>query len=319
MKGVQSRRTTGRPNRHIGGRSRDGEGFVGGSGVRIYYKTLGSGVPLLLLHGGPGADHSDFLPALQPLARRCQLVLIDERGSGRSERLKDPKGYTLNHMVKDIERLRKHLQVRQFVVLGHSFGGILAQAYAMRHPNRILGLVLAGTGSSARCVDRDFRRIRRRLPAPCGRASHATKRPAYSRLMVLTRRVTLRPPHGPSLLICTQKPRRARFKHPPPPGMEVLREMWVRRSDFRIDGNLKGFDFTGSLARVKAPALVVIGDRDIVSTETAEVTRASLPRATLVVMAECAHMMYIDQTARFNRLLEAFLDLCTTRQRGRES
>ena len=95
--------------------------------------------------------------------------------------------------------------------------------------------------------------------------------------------------------------------------------MWVRRSDFRIDGNLKGFDFTDTLARVEAPALVVIGDRDIVSTETADVTRASLSRATLVVMAECAHMMYIDQTARFNRLLEAFLELCAAGPRGRGS
>ena len=91
--------------------------------------------------------------------------------------------------------------------------------------------------------------------------------------------------------------------------------MWVRRSDFHIDGNLKGFDFTHSLSRVKAPSLVVIGDRDLVSTATADISRASLPRATLVVMAECAHMMFIDQTARFNRLLEEFLNLCTTRPR----
>src|SRR5271167_1482617 len=99
------------------------EGFLADAGPRIYYKTLGSGMPLLLLHGGPGADHSDFLPALRPLARRCQLVLIDERGSGRSERLQDPKGYTLNHMVKDIERVRRHLKLPRLVVLGHSFGG----------------------------------------------------------------------------------------------------------------------------------------------------------------------------------------------------
>jgi len=96
--------------------------------------------------------------------------------------------------------------------------------------------------------------------------------------------------------------------------MEVLREMWGRRSDFHIDGNLKGFDFNHSLARVKAPSLVVIGDRDLVSTATADISRASLSRATLVVMAECAHMMFIDQTARFNRLLEEFLNCCTTRQ-----
>ncbi|MDP9011427.1 MAG: alpha/beta fold hydrolase, partial [Pseudomonadota bacterium] len=122
------------------------DGFIAGAGARIYYKTLGRGIPLLLLHGGPGADHSDFLPALQPLAERCQLVLIDERGSGRSERLADSGGYTLDNMVKDIEKVRKHFRFPRLVVLGHSFGGILAQAYAVRHPQRISGLVLAGTG-----------------------------------------------------------------------------------------------------------------------------------------------------------------------------
>jgi proline iminopeptidase len=303
-------------NRHIGGRSRDGEGFVDGSGVRIYYKTLGSGVPLLLLHGGPGADHSDFLPALQPMARHCQLVLIDERGSGRSERLKDPKGYTLNRMVKDIERVRTHLQVRQFVVLGHSFGGILAQAYATRHPNRILGLVLAGTGSSARCIDRDFRNLRKRLPARLlARLTRLEKAGifeadgAYKKDYAAASAQAL----APYMYAKAPPPR---YQQPLKLGMEVLREMWVRRSDFHIDGNLKGFDFTKSLARVKAPSLVVIGDHDLVTTATADISRASLPRATLVVMAECAHMMYIDQTTRFNRLLEEFLSLCIAR-RGR--
>ena len=301
-------------NRHVGGNSREGEGFVDGSGVRIYYKTLGRGVPLLLLHGGPGADHSDFLPALQPMARHCRLVLIDERGSGRSERLKDPKGYTLNHMVKDIERVRKHLQVRRFVVLGHSFGGILAQAYATRHPSRVLGLVLAGTGSSARCIDRDFRNLRKGLPARLrARLARLEKAGifqadgAYKRDYAAASAEALAP-------YMYAKPPPARFKHSPPLGMEVLREMWVRRSDFHIDGNLKGFDFSRSLARVKAPSLVVIGDRDLVSTATADISRACLPRATLVVMAECAHMMFIDQTVRFNRLLEEFLKCCTTRQ-----
>jgi proline iminopeptidase len=303
-------------NRRIGGRLRDGEGFVDGSGVRIYYRTLGSGVPLLLLHGGPGADHSDFLPALQPMARRCQLVLIDERGSGRSERLEDPKGYTLNHMVKDIERLRQQLKLPQLVVLGHSFGGILAQAYAARHPERILGLVLAGTGSSARCIERDFRNIRNRLAAPL-RARLARQEKAgifqadgaYKRTYAAASAQAL----APYMYAKSPQPR---FRQAPELGMDVLREMWVRRSDFRIDGNLKGFDFTRSLSRVKAPSLVVIGDRDLVSTATADTSRASLPRATLVVMAECAHMMYIDQTVRFNRLLEEFLSCCTTRRRN---
>ena len=290
------------------------EGFIQGAGARIYFKTLGRGAPLLLLHGGPGADHSDFLPALRPLARRCQLVLIDERGSGRSERLKDPKGYTLDRMVRDIERVRQHLKLKQIVVLGHSFGGILAQAYALEHPRRILGLVLAGTGSSARCIDTDFRNIRKRLPAALRNRLTRLERAGifdadgdYKNVYAAASARALAP-----YMFARVPPRR--FKHPPDLGMEVLREMWVRRSDFQIDGNLKGFDFTHSLSRVKAPSLVVIGDRDLVSTATADVSRACLPRATLVVMAECGHMMYIDQTTRFNRLLEEFLNCCTTRQ-----
>jgi proline iminopeptidase len=289
------------------------EGYVEGAGAAIYFKTLGRGVPLLLLHGGPGADHSDFLPALRPLAHRHQLVLIDERGSGRSERLRDPKGYTLNHMVKDIECVRQHLKLAQFVVLGHSFGGILAQAYAVRHPKRILGLVLAGAGSSARCIDRDFRNLRKRLPARLrARLARQEKVGIFQANGAYTKEYAAASAEALAPYMYAKAPP-PRYQPAPDLGMEVLREMWVRRSDFHIDGNLKGFDFTQSLSRVKAPSLVVIGDRDLVSTATADVSRASLPRATLVVMAECAHMMYIDQTARFNRLLEEFLILCTPR------
>jgi len=291
------------------------QGYVERGGPAIFFKTLGQGIPVLLLHGGPGADHSDFLPALRPLARRCQLVLIDERGSGRSERLDDPKRYTLNQMVEDIERVRRHLKISRLVVLGHSFGGILAQAYATRHPKRILGLVLAGAGSSARDIDRDFRNIRKALPARLEARLAAHERAgifradgAYEQGYAAASAQALGP-----YMYAKAPPRR--YRQPPELGMGVLREMWVRRSDFHIDGNLKGFDFTRSLARVKAPSLVVIGDRDLVSTATADASRASLPRATLVVMAECAHMMYIDQTTRFNRLLEEFLSLCKTEMR----
>jgi proline-specific peptidase len=304
------------PRDAMGSRNRVREGIVAGAGARIFYKTLGHGMPLLLLHGGPGADHTDFLPALKPLTRCCQLVLIDERGSGRSERIKDSKGYTLANMVKDIERVRRHLGFSRFVVLGHSFGGIVAQAYAVRHPQRVRGLVLAGTGSRARSVDRDFRNLRARLPASL-RARLAQHEKAgifqpnghYTREYAAASAQALAP-H------MYAKPAPQRLKHPSPPGMEVLREMWVTHSDFRIGGNLKGFDFTASLARVKAPALVIIGDSDIVSTATAEETRAALPRASMVVLAQCAHMMFIDQTAVFNRVLQTFLDVCAGRLQG---
>jgi proline iminopeptidase len=279
-------------------------GFVEG-GARIYYKTLGRGPALILLHGGPGADHSDFLPFLTPLARRFRLILMDERGSGRSERLEDSTLYTLEHMVHDIERLRKHLNIQRFALLGHSFGGILAQAYAVRHPRRLFGLILAGTASSADAINADFRKIRAALsPSQRSKLAGFEKRgifradgqyhPGYARLtsQALAPYMYARAPSTPGS---------------PLSGMEVLREMWVRRSDFRIGGNLKGFDFTSDLKKVAVPSLVVIGDRDMVTTASADATRAALPHATLVVMADCGHMMFVDQTDRFNTMLTGFL------------
>src|SRR5258708_23308155 len=82
-------------------------GFVDAHGVLLYYKTVGRGRPLLILHGGPGASHDYLLPHLLPLARRHRLVFIDERGSGRSERLENTRTYTLENMVEDGEAGRQ--------------------------------------------------------------------------------------------------------------------------------------------------------------------------------------------------------------------
>ena len=80
-------------------------------GVIIYYMTVGRGAPLLIVHGGPGASHDYFLPYLLPLARSNRLIFIDERGSGRSQKLDDPRGYTVGNMVEDVEDVRQALKL----------------------------------------------------------------------------------------------------------------------------------------------------------------------------------------------------------------
>src|SRR5271157_855598 len=106
------------------------EGFVDAHGVLIYYVAFGSGSPLVVVHGGPGASHDYFLPYLLPLARTHRLIFIDERGSGRSQRLQDVSKYTVEAMVEDIEDVRVALHLGKISLLGHSCGGVLAQAYA---------------------------------------------------------------------------------------------------------------------------------------------------------------------------------------------
>jgi proline iminopeptidase len=108
------------------------EGFVDSHGALIYYQCVGRGAPLMIVHGGPGASHDYFLPYLLPLMRTSRLVFIDERGSGKSSKLEDPRQYTIANMVEDIEAVRQALDLGKISLLGHSFGGTLVQAYALK-------------------------------------------------------------------------------------------------------------------------------------------------------------------------------------------
>src|SRR5215831_3426976 len=108
------------------------EGFIDSHGALIYYKTMGRGTPLFLVHGGPAASHDYFLPHLLPLMRNHRLIFIDERGSGRSSKFQDPAQYTVANMVEDIEVVRETLGLGKISLFGHSFGGVLAEAYAFK-------------------------------------------------------------------------------------------------------------------------------------------------------------------------------------------
>src|SRR5215471_15123126 len=135
------------------------EGYVDVGGMFLYYEELGTGDPLVILHGGPGASHDYLLPYLIPLAKDHRLVLIDERGSGKSTTLDDPSGYTVEAMAEDVEAVRRSLKLGKIDVLGHSYGGVLAQAYALKYQDTIGHLILASTFHSTHQLNETFKRM----------------------------------------------------------------------------------------------------------------------------------------------------------------
>src|SRR5580693_4870208 len=141
------------------------EGFIDSRGVLIYYMTVGRGAPLVIVHGGPGASHDYFLPYLLPLARHNRLIFIDERGSGRSQKLDDPSGYTVENMVEDVEAVRQGLVLGKISLLGHSYGGVLAQAYALKYQNNLSHLILCSTFASTTEMNQVLARIKAAAPA----------------------------------------------------------------------------------------------------------------------------------------------------------
>lgn len=106
-----------------------------------------------LIHGGPGVDHTGFKPTFSPLSQKMQLVYFDQRGQGRSAR--GPKEtYTLDNNVEDMEALRQYLGLDKIVVIGASYGGMVALTYASRYPDRVSHLIAIVTVPDSRFLQR---------------------------------------------------------------------------------------------------------------------------------------------------------------------
>ena len=115
-------------------------------GLQLHYRSIGTGTPVVILSGGPGFE-VDYMRPVAELLPAYRRILLEQRGTGRSRppKLNGPD-MTLEVAVADLEALREHLEQSRLVLVGHSWGGILAMAYAAAHPDRIDRLVLIGSG-----------------------------------------------------------------------------------------------------------------------------------------------------------------------------
>ena len=291
------------------------EGFVEANGVMIYYKTLGSGPPLVILHGGPGASHDYFLPALLPLAGKNRMVFIDERGSGRSGKLEDPSGYTLENMAADVEQVRSSLRLGKINLLGHSFGGVLAQVYALGYPKNLSSLVLCSTFHSTPQMNRVFRKmIAEMAPELRGRVEAMEKRglfgngKEYEKNRYSQEYMSAAWGEGYFPYLYQERPD-PNFDPAAMGNMawDVYREMWGSHGEFIIDGNLASVDFTESLGSIRIPALITVGDHDECAPQISEEMNRLIPGSKLVVLPRSGHMTFVDQPALFLAAVDGFL------------
>jgi proline iminopeptidase len=288
---------------------------VDANGVMIYYKIFGRGKPLVILHGGPGASHDYFLPYLTPLARHYQLIFIDERGSGRSQTLEDVSAYTVENMVEDVEAVRQALGLGQVSLLGHSYGGVLAQAYALKYQKNLSALILASTFSSTKALNEVFAKMKEKMPPELrdrinrlesdGLYGHGRD---YEKNRYTTEYMTAAWGDGyfPYL-----------YRNRPDPNYDPIdngkmswalyREMWGSQGEFIVDGNLKSVEYTDRLATIKVPTLLLAGDHDECDPTMSKVMQAKIVGSKLVILPESGHMTFVDQPGLFEKAVEDFL------------
>ena len=276
-------------------------------GTEIYFDIDGAGlVPdgdrmvdrpvLFLLHGGPGGDHAGFKSTVARLVDVAQLVYVAHRGSGRSAPA-DPATYTLEENIDDVDALRDYLGLESICLLGSSYGGMVAQGYAIRYPQRVSNLVWCATAPSHRFLD-DARRIVAERGTP--EQQEVCERLWAGSFESLDQVQEYYQAMGPMYSTTHDA--------------EKAAESWGRGTrnfeqlNFGFRGFLREFDYTDQLSSIACPTLVLAGAHDWIcppnhSQEIAE----RIPRAHMKVFAKSAHNIAGDEPDEFLAAVRGFL------------
>jgi proline iminopeptidase len=291
------------------------EGFVDSHGALIYYLSVGEGSPLMILHGGPGASHDYFLPYLLPLMRSNRLVFMDERGSGRSSKFEDPSQYTVANMVEDIETVRQALGLGKISLLGHSFGGLLVEAYAFKYQQHLSHLILGSTFAStkelnaalAKMKSEMSRKDRKHLEAleaaglfgKGGPWEHGRYSEEYAKLAwgigYFPYLYQNRPDPNYDASLTTGI------------AWDVYREMWGSHGEFVVDGNQREIEYVDKLSQIKVPTLIIVGDHDESDPKMSAEMHAKIAGSKMVVLPESGHMTFVDQPDKFLETVREFV------------
>jgi proline iminopeptidase len=291
------------------------EGFVEVNNIMIYYQAIGNGDPLLIVHGGPGASHDYFLPYLLPLMKNNRLIFIDERGSGRSQKLDDPSGYTVGNMVEDVEAVRQALGLGKISLLGHSFGGVLAQAYALKYQENLSHLILCSTFHSTSKMNQVFQKMKENmnpeLRARIDKMEHDGlyghgkdfEKSRYTNEYMIAA-------WGEGYFPYLYGNHPDANYDPISNGImswDLYREMWGSHGEFVIDGNLSSVEYTESLKSIKVPTLITVGDHDECGPSLSQEMQSQITGSKLVVFPKSGHMTFVDQPVLFISTVNEFL------------
>ncbi|MGH7727143.1 MAG: alpha/beta fold hydrolase [Candidatus Eiseniibacteriota bacterium] len=285
--------------------TREGRIPIGEAG--LFYRDVGTGPPILVLHGGPDFDFNYLLPDLDRLADSFRLLYYDQRGRGRSAEGVRPSDVSLRSEVDDVEAVRAYFGLDSVALLGHSFGALLAAEYAIRHPARVSHLILASPAPLSRS-DYLFLREefgRRRPGADAARMKELAASDAYAKGDPET----------------TAEYNRIHFTMGLRRAADLDRLMKSLTAGFTSEGILKAraiedrlreetwllddYDLLPALRRLAIPALVIHGDHDLIPLACAAHAAEAIPGARLVVLEDCGHFGYLEMPDAFGRGVRA--------------
>jgi proline iminopeptidase len=277
------------------GLSTQREGTIPVEQADLYFRELGHGQPILILHGGPDFDHTYFLPELDRLSDAFRLIYYDQRGRGKSAANVQPEDVTIKSEVDDLEAVRKYFQLESVPVLGHSWGGVLAMEYALRYPERVSELILMNTAPASAADYMFFRqdRIKRaasdieKLKARATDTQYQEGDPdTVARYYRIHFNTTLRQPEHLEAVI---QRLRASFTKDGILKARAIEDRLMDQTWLSTD-----YDLLPALKHLRVPTLVIHGSHDLFPVECAVHIAEAIPQARFVLLNECGHFSFLE-------------------------
>lgn len=281
------------------------EGFIPVTGGNVWYRKSGDGpgVPLLVLHGGPGGSSRDSDP-IRTLGDERTVIHYDQLGCGKSDRPTDRSLWTVERYVEELEQVRAALGLKEVHILGHSWGTMLAAAYLLKMPTGVKSVIFSGPCLNAQMWERDqreymkndFPKETQELIERCEREK-ATDSVEYQQAMIqfYERHVCRLLPWPQELLEGMKK-----NNH------EIYGMMWGA-SEFTVTGTLKEFDVTDRLNEIEIPSLFTCGRFDEATPETTQYYASLIPGSEFHVFENCSHMPGVEDPQAYANKMREFL------------
>lgn len=286
------------------------EGFVSFRGFKTWYRIVGDHeepgkLPLLCLHGGPGATH-DYLEPLEAMASTGRRVIFyDQLGNGNSDHPHDPSMWSVELFVEELGVVRDSLGLQHIHILGQSWGGMLAMEYALTQPFGISGLVIADSPASMPQWLEEANRLRSELPPEVQETllkhetAGTTDDPAYEETMLIFyRRHVCRLDPWPD---CVNRAFEKLAQNP-----EVYYTM-NGPSEFHVIGTLKDWNIIDRLGEIRLRTLVISGRYDEATPVIAETVHHGIRGSKWVLFENSSHMPHVEETERYINVLADFL------------
>lgn len=280
------------------------EGYIYFMGGGTWYRMVGSGdaTPLVVIHGGPGANSLCY-EAFENLADERPIILYDQRGCGYSDPLEDESLWTVEFYLEELKELIRQLGLERVHVLGHSWGTVLAAEYAFTHPSELQSIIMVGPFASTSLWINDQQAYIEELPEYhrdaiyLGEETGDYGSPEYQEaMMVFYQRHLCRLDPWPESFINAM----ANFN------LDIYQTMWGP-SEFTCTGTLKDYDNTARLPEINVPTLFACGKYDEATPGTVAYLQSLVPGSELKVFNKSAHMIMLEQPKQFIKKIRNFL------------